>query len=51
MKFKTFIEIIEEYNTPLCVTSRLEMLKGLVERKDYHPEENNYVHVQLVPDR
>lgn len=51
MEFKTFIEIIEGSNTPLCVTSRLELLKGLVERKDYHPEDNTYVHIQIVTDR
>ena len=51
MKFKTFIEIIEGSNTPSCVTSRLELLKGLIERKDYHPEDNTYVHVQIVTDR
>jgi hypothetical protein len=51
MKFKTFTEIIEGSNTPLCVTSRLELLKGLVERKDYHPEDNTYVHIQIVTDR
>jgi hypothetical protein len=51
MKFTTFLQLIETTSTPQSVTSRLESLKGLRERPDFHPEESAFEHIKIVTDR
>jgi hypothetical protein len=51
MKFTTFLELIETTSPPQSVTSRLEALKGLRERPDFHPEESAFEHIKIVTDR
>lgn len=45
MTFNTLIQ-----TAPFSITSRLDFLSTLVERKDYHPEANTLVHIQMVTD-
>ena len=51
MKFTTFLELIETTSPPQSVTSRLEALKGLRERPDFHPEESAFEHIKIVTER
>lgn len=46
MQFEKFIE-----NAPDSVKIRLESLKNLRERPDYHPEPNAFEHVKIVFER
>jgi len=45
----TFQEIIKD--APLIVQRKLEQLKFLRERPDYHPEPSAFHHIQIVTDR
>ncbi len=45
----TFESIIE--NAPLIVKNKLEQLKFLQERPDYHPEPSTYHHIRIVTNR
>ena len=44
-----FISIIQ--TAPKIVKEKLEALKGLRERPDYHPEPSTYHHIEIVTDR
>lgn len=46
MKFELFIE-----SAPDIITKKLEQLKTLRERPDYHPEPSCYEHIRIVTDR
>jgi len=46
MTFETLIK-----SAPTVVLDKLEGLKSLRERPDYHPEESAYIHVQIVTNR
>lgn len=48
-KFKTFEELV--LLAPKDIQDRLEELKILVERPDYHPEPNCYEHIKIVTSR
>jgi hypothetical protein len=45
----TFQEIIKD--APLIVQRKLEQLKFLRERPDYHPEPSTFHHIEIVTDR
>ena len=49
--FKNFENFLKNTNTPECVTYRLEKLKSLRERPDYHPEPNTFEHLKIVTER
>lgn len=51
MEFKDFENFIEVTMPPLSVSLRLENLKNLIERRDYHPEKNAYEHIKTVTER
>ena len=46
---KTFLSIIED--APQIVKDKLEQLKGLRERPDYHPEPSTFHHIEIVTNR
>ena len=46
---KTFLSIIED--APKIVKDKLEQLKGLRERPDYHPEPSTFHHIEIVTNR
>ncbi len=45
----TFEQLIE--NAPSIILRRLEQLKFLRERPDYHPEPSTYEHIKIVTER
>lgn len=51
MKFMTFLELLQNTNPPHSVMFRLEALKGLRERPDFHPEESAFEHIKIVTER
>lgn len=52
MKFNlTFESLIDLTNPPDSVTYRLESLKGLRERPDFHPEDSAYEHIKIATER
>lgn len=51
MDFKDFNDFIKATNPPQSVMSRLEALKGLRERPDFHPEESAFEHIRIVTER
>jgi hypothetical protein len=51
MKFKTFLELLETTDPPHSVMYRLEALKGLRERPDFHPEPSAFEHIKIVTER
>lgn len=46
-----FNYIIKNTNAPESVIFRLESLKGLRERPDFHPEESTFEHIRIVTNR
>ncbi len=46
---KTFIQIIDD--APHIIKRKLEQLKFLRERPDYHPEPSTFAHIQIVTER
>jgi hypothetical protein len=48
---KNFFYIIKNTNIPESVSFRLEALKSLRERPDYHPEESTFEHIRIVTER
>jgi hypothetical protein len=50
-KIESFLQLIGLPGTPHDVTFRLEALKGLRERPDFHPEESAFEHIRIVTDR
>ena len=46
---KTFLSIIED--APQIVKDKLEQLKSLRERPDYHPEPSTFHHIEIVTNR
>ena len=46
---KNFISIIED--APQIVKDKLEQLKSLRERPDYHPEPSTFHHIEIVTNR
>ncbi len=51
MKFKSFIELLQITRPPHSVVSRLDLLKTLRERPDFHPEASAYEHIKIVTER
>jgi hypothetical protein len=51
MEFDNFEKFIEETGAPSSVTNRLEDLKMVRERPDYHPENSVYEHIKIVTER
>jgi hypothetical protein len=49
--FENFKQFLEVTNPPSSVTDRLENLKTLRERPDYHPEPNTFEHIRIVTER
>lgn len=49
--FENFNHFLEITNPPISVTDRLEKLKTLRERPDYHPEPNTFEHIRIVTER
>lgn len=45
----TFLELVE--SAPLIIQEKLEALKTLRERPDYHPEPNTFEHIRIVTER
>jgi hypothetical protein len=51
IEFVDFIDFLEKTSPPESVISRLEKLKSLRERPDYHPEPNTFEHLRIVTER
>lgn len=51
MKFIDFKHFLKETNPPTSVMERLEGLKTLKERHDFHPEANAFEHTRIVTER
>ena len=51
MNFKDFNHFLDATKPPTSVMSRLEALKGLKERSDFHPEANTFEHIKIVTER
>ena len=47
----TFLDFIKDKDTPHMIMRKLEQLKFLRERPDFHPEPSAFHHIQIVTDR
>jgi hypothetical protein len=47
----TFNDLIKDKDTPHMIMRKLEQLKFLRERPDFHPEPSAFHHIQIVTDR
>ena len=47
----TFTDLIKDKDTPHMIMRKLEQLKFLRERPDFHPEPSAFHHIQIVTDR